>query len=194
MKQVPILHSMEKTRDTRFLKNYTLHYTNTEGKEKVYETVSNYDYDSPDQIGQRPAGVIVIGWKDGKLLLNKEFRMGVNRFVYNMPAGHIEEGETVEESAKRELYEETGLSIVKIHKILPPAYASPDIRDQSAWAVLAEVDGTFSDHTEADEWILPEFYTREEVKALIEKERFSGRAQMAAYFFSLGFLPSLLPK
>lgn len=42
-KKVPVLNSMIKNRNTRFLKSYTLNYTNTEGNEKLYEMVSNFD-------------------------------------------------------------------------------------------------------------------------------------------------------
>ena len=38
-KKVPVLNSMIKNRNTRFLKSYTLNYTNTEGNEKLYEMV-----------------------------------------------------------------------------------------------------------------------------------------------------------
>lgn len=175
---------MEKTRDTRFLKNYTLHYTNTEGQEKIYETVSNFDYEDSSELGERPAGVIIVGRKGEKLLLCREFRMGVNHFVYNLPAGHLDEGEDVENCARRELYEETGMSITKIYDILPPSYASPDLSDSSAWVVMAEVDGELEDHTEADEWIAPELCDRERVRKLLQTERFSGRAQLAAYYFA----------
>ncbi len=191
MKKIPVLNSMEKTRDTRFLKNYTLNYTNAEGGEKIYETVSNFDYDSPEELGERASGVVIVGWKDGRLLLCREFRMGVNHFVYNMPAGHIDQGENVEECAGRELFEETGLSLKKVYQVLPPSYASPDLSDSSAWVVFAEVDGELpggvSEYTEADEWIHPGLYSREEVAKLLREERFSGRAQMAAYFFAAGF-------
>ena len=57
MRQIPVLTSMKKTRDTPFLKNYTLHYINSEGGEKVYETVSNFDYEDPGQLGQQATGV-----------------------------------------------------------------------------------------------------------------------------------------
>lgn len=181
---------MKKTRDTRYLKNYTLQYTNAEGGEKIYETVSNFDYDSPKRLGEQATGVVIIGWKKETLLLCREFRMGVNHFVYNMPAGRLEKGETIEECARRELFEETGLSLVQVYQILPPSYAAPDLSDSSAWVVVAEVEGTLSgnvsDHTEADEWIQPGFYNRQEVAQLLQKERFSGRAQMAAYFFAAG--------
>ena len=47
-KKVPVLNFMTKNRDTRFLKSYTLNYTNTEGNEKLYEMVSNFDYEKPE--------------------------------------------------------------------------------------------------------------------------------------------------
>ena len=102
---------MTKNRDTRFLKSYTLNYTNTEGNEKLYEMVSNFDYEKPEEIGQKASGVVIVGFCGEKLLLLREFRMGVNQFIYNMPAGHLEEGESIEECAGRELREETGLYI-----------------------------------------------------------------------------------
>ncbi len=182
-KKVPILNFMTKTRDTHFLKSYTLNYTNTEGNEKLYEMVSNFDYEKPEEIGQKASGVVIVGFRGDELLLLREFRMGVNQFIYNMPAGHSEAGESVEECAKRELREETGLRIKKIHKILPPAYAAPDLSDSSAWVVMAEVEGEFNPQTEADEYIQPLFADKKQLKELLDNEKFSGRAQLMAYFF-----------
>ena len=183
-KKVPVLNSMTKNRDTRFLKSYTLNYTNTEGREKLYEMVSNFNYEKPEEIGKKASGVVIVGFRGEELLLLREFRMGVNQFIYNMPAGHSEEGETVEECARRELHEETGLHLKRICKILPPAYAAPDLSDSSAWVVIAEVEGVFDPHTEADEYIQPLFADRKQLSELLETEKFSGRAQLIAYFFS----------
>ncbi len=183
-KLIPVLQNMEKSRDTHYLKNYTLNYSNTIGEEKIYEIVSSFDYKDADEIGKKAAGVAIVGYRDDKILLCKEFRMGVNDFIYNLPAGHLEDGEDALECARRELYEETGLAITEIIDILPPSFASPDISDSAAWLVMAEVDGEFSDHTDANEWIKPGFYGREEVRKMIEKDRFSGRAQIAAWFFA----------
>ncbi|MCI6857781.1 MAG: NUDIX hydrolase [Eubacterium sp.] len=184
-KKIPVLNSMEKSRDTKFLKSYTLNYTNTEGHEKVYEMVSNFDYDNPKEIGLKASGVVIVGYRGEELLLLKEFRMGVNRFIYNLPAGHLEKGESVERCAERELKEETGLRIKKIEKILPPSYAAPDLSDSSAWVVLAQVEGEFCPQAEEDECIMPLFADIEKLEKLLEEERFSGRAQLFAYFFSL---------
>ena len=182
-KKVPLLNSMTKTRDTHFLKSYTLNYTNIKGNEKLYEMVSNFDYEKPEEIGQKASGVVIVGFRGDELLLLREFRMGVNQFIYNMPAGHSEPGESVEECAKRELREETGLHIKKIYKILPPAYASPDLSDSSAWVIMAEVEGEFNPQTEEDEYIQPLFADRKLLERLLDGEKFSGRAQLMAYFF-----------
>lgn len=184
-KKVPVLNSMIKNRNTRFLKSYTLNYTNTEGNEKLYEMVSNFDYEKPEEIGQNASGVVIVGFRDDELLLLREFRMGVNQFIYNMPAGHSEDGESVEECARRELREETGLHIKKICKILPPAYAAPDLSDSSAWVVIAEVEGEFNLQTEADEYIQPLFADKKQLKELLENEKFSARAQLITYFFTI---------
>ena len=182
-KKVPKLNFMTKNRDTRFLKSYTLNYTNTKGNEKLYEMVSNFDYEKPEEIGQKASGVVIVGFRGDELLLLREFRMGVNQFIYNMPAGHSEAGESVEECAERELREETGLRIKRICKILPPAYAAPDVSDSSAWVVMAEVEGEFNPQTEADEYIQPLFADRKKLEELLNNEKFSGRAQLMAYFF-----------
>lgn len=176
---------MVKNRDTHFLKSYTLNYTNTQGNEKLYEMVSNFDYDDSKEIGEKASGVVIVGFRGEELLLLREFRMGVNQFIYNMPAGHSEAGESVEECAARELREETGLRIKKIHKVLPPSYAAPDLSDSSAWVVIAEVEGEFNPQTEADEYIQPLFADKKRLKELLENEKFSGRAQLIAYFFTI---------
>ena len=175
---------MELSRDTRYLKNYTLNYTNTAGHEKIYEMVSNYSHESMEEIGAKASGVCIIGYKEDKLLLCKEFRMGINAFLYNLPAGHIEEGESPKKCAERELYEETGLKITRVIDLLSPSFAAPDISDSSAWVMICQVDGEFADHTEENEWIKPGFYDKKQVEELLKKASFSGRAQMAAWYFT----------
>ncbi|MDO4975722.1 MAG: NUDIX hydrolase [Eubacteriales bacterium] len=185
-KKIPHLNFMEKTRDSKYLKNYTLNYTNTAGKEKIYEIVSNFELADQSDLGKRPSGVVIVGYHEDKILLCKEFRMGINDFCYNLPAGHIDDGEDAMECAKRELYEETGLSIIEVIDVLPPSFGAPDITDSAAWLVMAKVEGEFADHTEANEWIEPGFFSKEEVRRMIREEKFSGRAQIIAWFFAFG--------
>lgn len=52
--------------------------------------------------------VIVAVDARGRLLLVRQFRPVVNRFTLELPAGHVEPGESPEEAARKELCEETG--------------------------------------------------------------------------------------
>jgi NADH pyrophosphatase NudC (nudix superfamily) len=100
----------------------------------------------------------------------------------------LEEDETIEECIARELYEETGLKLNKIKKILPPSYAALAISDVTTYIAIVETEeGVISEeHTSSNEEITAALYTRDEVKKLLETESFSSRAQLAAYFFAYG--------
>ena len=50
--------------------------------------------------------------------------------------------------------------------------------------LIAEVEGEFNPQTEADEYIRPLLADRKQLEKLLETEKFSGRAQLMAYFFS----------
>ena len=109
----------------------------------------------------------------------------MNRTVYNLCAGMLEPDEAIEDCIARELYEETGLKVKEIKKILPPSFAAVAISDTTTYIAFVEAEGDFEDHTSENEQIDAKFYTREEVRKLLETESFSSRAQMAAYYFSL---------
>ena len=83
------LIKMEKVKDGRYLKNYELVYQNKAGKEKKYEIVSRRELSGIEDIGKKTSGMSIAAVKEGKLLLLKEFRMGVNKTVYNLCAGML---------------------------------------------------------------------------------------------------------
>ena len=73
----------------------------------------------------------------------------------------------------------------KIKKLLPPSFSAVAISDITTYIAFVEVvDDNISDHTSDNEQIHAAFYTKEQVKELLDTEYFSSRAQMAAYFFS----------
>ena len=179
------LLGMEKVRDGKYLKNYELTYLNKAGREKKYEIVSRGEISGPEALGQRVSGVSIVAYHNDKLLLLREFRMGVNRFIYNLCAGMINEGESIEECIQRELYEETGLNVKRIRTILPPSYAAVAFSDVKTQIAFVDAEGSFEDHTSENEQIAAGFYTKEEVRELMETEEFSSRAQIAAYYFMI---------
>ena len=177
------LLSLKKVKDGKYLKNYELTYLNKKGKEKVYEIVSRHEIADEKELGNHISGVSIVAYCEDKLLLLKEFRMGVNRYVYNLCAGMIEARESIEECIQRELYEETGLHLKKVLQILPPSFSAIAISDIKTQIAFVEAEGAFEDHTSDNELIEAKFYSREEVRELLETEEFSSRAQMAAYIF-----------
>ena len=51
---------------------------------------------SKEQLGARPSGVSIVAYQDDKIMLLKEFRMSINKSIYNLCAGMLEKGETLE--------------------------------------------------------------------------------------------------
>lgn len=70
------------------------------------------------------------------VLLIKEYSVGSNSFLYTLPGGHIDEGESPKVAARRELREETGYSAREMIK-LRYAYSHPAISTRKSYTFLA---------------------------------------------------------
>jgi 8-oxo-dGTP pyrophosphatase MutT (NUDIX family) len=57
----------------------------------------------------RKDAAIIICFRRGKLLVQKEYSYPVNKALYQFPGGAVEQGETPADSARRELHEEANL-------------------------------------------------------------------------------------
>ncbi len=67
--------------------------------------------------------------KDGNVLLVRQFRKAVEQEMYELPAGVMEDGESPEEAARRELAEETGLSAGSLQR-LAGFYTTPGFSNE----------------------------------------------------------------
>lgn len=67
----------------------------------------------------------------GKIILIRQFRYPINRFLWELPAGSIDEGERAEEAARRECHEEIGLvpgTVVRLTALYPtPGYCDEEM-------------------------------------------------------------------
>jgi 8-oxo-dGTP pyrophosphatase MutT (NUDIX family) len=67
----------------------------------------------------------------GKVILIRQYRYAVNAFLWELPAGSVDEGESPEEAARRECHEEIGLvpsTIVRLSAMYPtPGYCDEEM-------------------------------------------------------------------
>lgn len=91
----------------------------------------------------RPDAVVIVAWHagQGKIVITREYRVALAGDEYGFPAGLVDEGETVEAAARRELYEETGLTVTRVHETGPPVYASAGMTDESVAMVYVDCEG-----------------------------------------------------
>ena len=171
----------------KFLSYYVASFLNKDGQVKEYEFISRDSTLTLEKFGHNvPAGVglVALNKDRTKVLLQAEFRLATNHFVYNFPAGLIDKGETVEEAAKREIKEETGLDLVEIKDVLPPSYASQGTSDELMQLVICTCEGEIKESIFADEEIIAKWYTKEEVKNLfLQNSYMSVRTQMFLYMW-----------
>jgi ADP-ribose pyrophosphatase len=77
------------------------------------------------EVLQRPDSVSIVAVDEGLLVVVRQTRAGAGERTLELPAGSIENGETPEECAARELVEECGLTAGSWRK-LGEFWAAPD--------------------------------------------------------------------
>ena len=182
------VQGIEKVHEGRFIDRYNLTYITKDNKTKVYEIISrNKDLTGPEEIrNPHTDGVVIVvtDQNDEKILLNREFRMAVNDFVYNFPAGLIDPGETPEIAAARELREETGLTLLSIEDKLYDSYSAIGFSNETNAVVIGKASGEFAPSTSTLEEIEASWYTKEQVKELLKNNHFAARTQAYCYMWS----------
>ena len=176
---------IRKIHEGKFITRYDVDYLTAEGNEKTYEMVSRRKNMQTLEALQNktPDSVILILTDEsgGRILLNREYRMAMAQWIYNFPAGLIDPGETPEESARRELREETGLSLIRIDDTLDNSYSAIGFSNERNLTIFGVAVGQFRKSTSDAEEIVPGWYTKEKIRELLRKEPFAARTQAYCY-------------
>ena len=90
-----------------------------------------------------PDAVVIVPFHtaENKVVIIKEYRVPLADYEYGFPAGLIDPGETIEQTTRRELQEETGLTVTRFLKISAPVYSSAGMTDESVAMVYVECNG-----------------------------------------------------
>lgn len=117
----------------RFLTLSEIEFDNGSGKRRRWETC--------DRAGNGAAAFILAHIvPDDELLFVRQFRPPAGRLMLEFPAGLVDPGETPEETAARELYEETGYRGI-VTGCSRPGWSSPGLTGESICMVKMEIDG-----------------------------------------------------
>ena len=181
---------IRKIHEGRFITRYDVDYVTAEGHPKTYEMISrNRDIRTLEQLQNRkPDSVVMILTDESgeRILVSREYRMAMAQWIYNFPAGLIDPGETPEESARRELWEETGLRLIRIDDVLDNSYSAIGFSNERNVCVFGAAAGEFRKSTSDAEEIAPGWYMREEMRALLRTEAFAARTQAYCYAWAMG--------
>jgi ADP-ribose pyrophosphatase len=112
---------------------------------------------------RHPGSAVVMPIDDqGRVLLVRQFRLPANRFLWEIPAGKIDDGENVFQAAQRELSEETGLT-AKSWKELVTFFPSPGYVEEKMTLFVATDLTQGQAHNMDDERIETRWFTPEEI-------------------------------
>ncbi len=116
----------------RFLKYENIIWRDKFGAEKVWETLERrHDW---------AEAVMIVPWisESRELVIIRQFRPPARGYIYEFPAGLIDQGETPEQAAERELREETGYGGTVV-SIIPPTFNTPGMSGEAVYVAYMDL-------------------------------------------------------
>ncbi len=175
--------NITKTTNNRFLNMYDLDVEDKDGGRHPYHVASRAQCREGLKLStgkNKPDGVIIYalyGEQKDRVVLIRQYRYSIGNYIYEFPAGLIDEGEDFHAAGIRELKEETGLTLHPLE--VDPIYSKPyfttiGMTDESCAAVYGWADGEISskgqEDTEEIEVILAD---RDEIRRILREENVS---------------------
>ena len=181
------IQNIQQKTHNRFLNSYELEAVHRDGSISPYYMTSRAKDASQLKAvthQNRPDGVIiygVYGEEQDRVVLIRQYRYPLGDYVYEFPAGLVEEGEEMGAAGVREMYEETGLTFTPVDAgcYSRPFFTTVGMTDESCGMVYGYCSGTpTSIHEEASEEIQVILADRGEAKRILREENV---AIMCAY-------------
>lgn len=123
---------------------------------------------------------------DPQVLLIKQYRYAAEQFMYEIPAGRLDPGETPEQCARRELREETGCDAAKV-ELLTTIYTTPGFTDERIHVFMATGLTAGIANREHDEFIEIEQMTVSSALRMIQEGGISDGKTVVGLLYAAGF-------
>ena len=122
-----------------FLDLHAVTYIDRKGRRRQWDFVSR-------KSGQRGAVIIVpVLHPQEEVLLVRQFRVPLKSYTIEFPAGLIDDDESLEQTAERELYEETGYRGT-IKKVLPLSASSAGLTNELVSLAFVDIDASLPEN------------------------------------------------
>jgi ADP-ribose pyrophosphatase len=119
-------------------------------------------------IVRHPGSAVVMPVDErNRVLLVRQYRLPAGKYLWELPAGRVDAGETPLQAARRELAEETGYRARKFKKIAE-FYPSPGFLEEKMTIYLAKELTAGEQKPMEDERIQTAWYSAREIDRLIE--------------------------
>ncbi|KQC13795.1 MAG: hypothetical protein APR63_07280 [Desulfuromonas sp. SDB] len=119
------------------------------------------------EVVRHRGAVAVLPWINREVILVKQYRYAVDKYLWEIPAGLKEIGETPVQTAQRELVEETKYFPRKLEKLVE-FYSTPGFSDEIIHIFIAtELIEDTSKNADYDEFIEVESFSREKIEKMI---------------------------
>ena len=123
---------------------------------------------------------------DPQVMLLRQYRYAAEDYLYEVPAGRLDEGESPEECARRELLEETGCTAARVER-LTTIYTTPGFTDERIHLFLAS-GLTHGEHKrERDEFIEVATLTLSRALELVSRGEITDSKTVVSLLFAAGF-------
>lgn len=132
---------------------------------------------------RHPGSAVMMAVDEKKrVLLVKQYRLPAEAYLWELPAGKMDDGETALQAAKRELKEETGYK-AKTWKKLLTFFASPGYVAEQMTIYLATDLKEGEATPMEDEKIEKKWFTKRKLKAMIRANEIVDAKTMVGYLF-----------
>ncbi len=131
-------------------------------------------------VRHRGSAVMMAVDEKKRILLVRQFRLPAMKKLWELPAGKVDEGETVSQAAKRELIEETGYRAKKWKK-LQSFFPSPGYVEEKMTIFVATNLTEGEAHPMDDERIETRWFTRKELDKLIRAGKIEDGKTLIGY-------------
>ncbi len=137
------------------------------------------------EVVEHPGGSAILCEKDGKILLEKQFRYALKKELWEIPAGKLEKGEDPKIAAIRELEEECGI-VAENAELVFTVYPTPGYDNETIriYRVTGLSEG--KKHFDADEDITSFWIEKEKLREMIAAGEITDAKTLIALLYALG--------